>query len=154
MSQHGRFTANLQYAGAYRAKLDEFERNGQCPFCEMWENKALVQLEQFGWWVMDDQFPARGQQGTPAVHHLLLVPSRHITLPREMDTRDWGDVGELVRRAEREFGIVGGGLLFRFGDPDRGGQTICHIHFHLIEPGPHPEPGATGGADPVAFWVG
>ena len=155
MERHGRFVANLQYAGNYRARLEEYERNGQCPFCEMRKDPALVQLVQFGWWVMDNQFPAKGKGGTSATRHLLLIPTRHITLPREMDSQDWEEIGELVRSAEQRFGVAGGGLLFRFGDPKRGGQTIRHIHLHLIEPGPHPEPNmTTGWADPVYFPIG
>ena len=67
--------------------------------------------------------------------HVLLVPKRHIASLNELQPSDDAIVGELVRRAAaiaKERGIDAGGYRTVFNTNGDAGQTVFHIHLHLI----------------------
>jgi histidine triad (HIT) family protein len=67
--------------------------------------------------------------------HVLLVPKRHIASLNELEPGDDAIVGELVRRAAaiaKERGIDAGGYRTVFNTNADAGQTVFHIHLHLI----------------------
>jgi histidine triad (HIT) family protein len=70
-----------------------------------------------------------------AATHVLLVPKRHIPTLNDLQPGDDAIVGELVRRAAaiaRERGIEAGGYRTVFNTNRDAGQTVFHIHLHLI----------------------
>jgi histidine triad (HIT) family protein len=67
--------------------------------------------------------------------HILVVPKRHVDTLNALDANDDGLIGMLVRRAAaiaRERGIAESGYRTVFNTNDDGGQTVPHIHLHLL----------------------
>ena len=103
---------------------------GDCLFCKIIERKihASVVYE-------DERVLAFNDINPQAPTHILIVPKRHVATLNEIGTEDDQIVGELVRRAaiiakERGFSETGYRTLF---NTNRGaGQTVFHIHLHLL----------------------
>ena len=67
--------------------------------------------------------------------HVLVVPKRHIATLNDLASGDDSIVGEMVRRAAAiagERGISAGGFRTVFNTNRDAGQTVFHIHLHLI----------------------
>ena len=67
--------------------------------------------------------------------HVLVVPKRHIDSLMALTPGDDAIVGEVVRRAAEiasERGIAAGGFRTVFNTNRDAGQTVFHIHLHLI----------------------
>ena len=67
--------------------------------------------------------------------HVLVVPKRHIDSLMALTPGDDAIVGEVVRRAAAiasERGIAAGGFRTVFNTNRDAGQTVFHIHLHLI----------------------
>ena len=67
--------------------------------------------------------------------HVLIVPKRHIDSLNDIEPDDDQIVGELVRRAAaiaEERGIAANGFRTVFNTNRDGGQTVGHIHLHLL----------------------
>jgi histidine triad (HIT) family protein len=66
---------------------------------------------------------------------VLVIPRRHIATLNDLSPEDDAIVGEVVRRAAalaREFGIADRGYRTVFNCNAEAGQTVFHIHLHLI----------------------
>jgi histidine triad (HIT) family protein len=67
--------------------------------------------------------------------HVLVVPKRHIATLNDVADGDDPIVGEMVRRAAaiaKARGIDAGGFRIVFNTNRDAGQTVFHIHLHLI----------------------
>ena len=67
--------------------------------------------------------------------HVLVVPKRHVATLNDLTPGDDQIVGELVRRAAAiaaERGIAAGGYRTVFNTNRDAGQTVFHIHLHLV----------------------
>lgn len=67
--------------------------------------------------------------------HVLVLPRRHISSLNDLTEDDDQIVGELVRRAAaiaKDRGIAAGGYRTVFNTNLDAGQTVFHIHLHLI----------------------
>ena len=67
--------------------------------------------------------------------HILVVPKRHIASLNDLSVEDDVLVGELVRRAAalaQSRGISAGGYRTVFNTNRDAGQTVFHIHLHLL----------------------
>ena len=67
--------------------------------------------------------------------HVLVVPRRHIETLNHLQPGDDAIVGELVRRAAaiaEERGISASGFRTVFNTNRDAGQTVFHIHLHLL----------------------
>jgi histidine triad (HIT) family protein len=83
----------------------------------------------------DERLLAFNDINPQAPTHVLLVPKRHIATLVDLLPEDDDLVGELVRRAGRlaeERGIAAGGFRTVFNTNRDAGQTVFHIHLHLI----------------------
>jgi len=83
----------------------------------------------------DDRVLAFTDINPQAPTHILLVPKRHIETLNDLAPGDDAIVGELVRRAAviaDERGIAAGGYRVVFNTNRDAGQTVFHIHLHLI----------------------
>ncbi len=66
--------------------------------------------------------------------HLLIMPKKEIYNIQSMEPEDLPLLGEIVSIAQKlaeEFGVEEGYRLLTNNGPDAG-QTIFHLHFHLI----------------------
>jgi len=83
----------------------------------------------------DDRVLAFNDVNPQAPTHVLLVPKRHIASLDDLTPGDDQIVGELARRAAaiaRDRGIAAGGYRTVFNTNRDAGQTVFHIHLHLI----------------------
>ena len=67
--------------------------------------------------------------------HVLIVPRRHIATLNDLAPGDDGIVGEMVRRAAaiaREHGHADRGYRTVFNCNAEAGQTVFHIHLHVL----------------------
>lgn len=70
-----------------------------------------------------------------APHHLLVIPKRHIATINDLTPTDAALTGELIevaRQAAAELGIAEQGYRLVFNCNADGGQSVYHIHLHLI----------------------
>ena len=101
-----------------------------CLFCK------IVRREIPGKIVFEDEemlaFEDINQQ---APTHVLVIPKRHIESLDVLEAGDDGLVGAIVRRAAaiaRERGISAGGYRTVFNTNRDAGQTVFHIHMHVL----------------------
>jgi histidine triad (HIT) family protein len=67
--------------------------------------------------------------------HLLVIPKRHIASLNEISVEDDQLLGELVRRAAaiaKDLGLAAGGFRTVFNTNRDAGQTVFHVHLHLL----------------------
>ena len=83
----------------------------------------------------DDRVLAFNDINPQAPTHVLIIPKRHIESLNELEPGDDQIVGELVRRAAaiaKERGIAAGGYRVVFNTNRDAGQSVWHIHLHLL----------------------
>jgi len=83
----------------------------------------------------DERVLAFNDINPQAPTHLLIIPKRHIATLNDLSTEDDRLVGELVRRAAAiaaERGLAAGGYRTVFNTNREAGQTVFHIHLHLL----------------------
>ena len=67
--------------------------------------------------------------------HFLVVPKRHISTIMDMQPTDCELVGKMLYRAQliaKELGIEESGTRFVFNCKADAGQTVFHIHLHVL----------------------
>jgi histidine triad (HIT) family protein len=101
-----------------------------CLFCKIARREIPATL------VYEDERVAAFQDLNPqAPTHILVIPKRHIETLNDLSTEDDQLVGELVRRAgaiAAERGLSAGGYRTIFNTNRDAGQTVFHIHLHLL----------------------
>lgn len=83
----------------------------------------------------DDRIVAFNDINAQAPTHVLVVPRKHIATLNDLTSDDDQLTGEIVRRAAaiaKERGIATGGYRTVFNTNREAGQTVFHIHLHLI----------------------
>jgi len=83
----------------------------------------------------DDRVLAFTYINPQASTHVLVVPKQHIESLNALEAEHDALVGEEVRRAAaiaKERGISAGGYRTVFNTNRDAGQTVFHIHLHLI----------------------
>ncbi len=70
-----------------------------------------------------------------APHHLLIVPRRHIATLNDLSADEAPLVGEMVdiaRQLGEQLGFAQSGYRLVFNCNADGGQSVYHIHLHLL----------------------
>ncbi len=104
--------------------------NPDCLFCKI-AQRAIpgdIVYEDSDLLAFSDIHPA-------APTHLLIIPKRHIATVNDLADADAGLVGAMVLRGialAKERGIDGPGYRLILNCNPQGGQTIYHIHLHLV----------------------
>ena len=101
-----------------------------CLFCKIVRSEIPASIVY-----QDDQLIAFEDIDPQAPTHVLIVPRRHVSTLNDLDAADDQLVGEMVRRAAAiasERGISAGGYRTVFNTNREAGQTVFHIHLHLI----------------------
>jgi histidine triad (HIT) family protein len=101
-----------------------------CLFCRIIRHEIPASLVY-----EDDRVLAFNDINPQASTHVLIVPKRHIATLNDLGVEDDQLVGELVRRAaaiaaERGFSATGYRTVFNTNRD--AGQTVFHIHLHLL----------------------
>ena len=101
-----------------------------CLFCKIVRSEIPASIVY-----QDDQLIAFDDIDPQAPTHVLIVPRRHVSTLNDLDAADDQLIGEMVRRAAAiasERGISAGGYRTVFNTNREAGQTVFHIHLHLI----------------------
>jgi len=83
----------------------------------------------------DDLLFAFNDINPQAPVHVLVVPKRHIATLNDLAPADDGLAGAMVRAAAaiaKEKGVDGPGFRAVFNCNAQAGQTVFHIHLHLL----------------------
>ena len=92
---------------------------GKIPCTKVFENERILAIE--------DIHPV-------APVHILIMPKKEICNIHSLEREDWVLIGEIMEVAQKiaeEKGIAEGYRLITNNGADAG-QTIFHLHFHLI----------------------
>lgn len=101
-----------------------------CIFCKIIEG-AIPARKVYE----DDEMVAIEDINPVAPTHLLLIPRKHIVNALDLAPEDDALVGRIFRRAAalaRERGVDEGGFRIVNNTNADAGQSVFHIHFHLL----------------------
>jgi histidine triad (HIT) family protein len=101
-----------------------------CAFCKILASEAPATILY-----RDDQVTAFRDIHPIARTHILIIPNRHLASVNELEAADEALVGHMVLVAKelagRE-GVAENGYRLMLNTGVHGGQTVPHIHLHLI----------------------
>ena len=101
-----------------------------CLFCKIAAGEIPAKVVH-----RDDDVVAFEDINPQAPFHVLVIPRRHISTLNDADDADDALLGRLVLRAARiaaEHGHDADGYRTVFNCNRRAGQTVFHIHLHLL----------------------
>ena len=101
-----------------------------CLFCKIVTGQISASIVY-----QDDHVVAFKDINPRAPTHVLVVPRRHIASLNDLTPEDDGLVGEIVRRGAaiaRTAGHADRGYRTVFNTNADAGQTVFHIHLHLL----------------------
>ena len=101
-----------------------------CLFCKIANNEIPATIVY-----QDDELVAFEDISPQAPFHVLLIPRRHIATLDDLEDGDEALIGSLVGRATkiaREQGHAADGYRTVFNCKRGAGQTVYHIHLHLL----------------------
>jgi histidine triad (HIT) family protein len=101
-----------------------------CIFCKILLDEAKATIVY-----RDEQVTAFRDRHPVAPTHFLLVPNKHIESVAALEPEDEQLMGHLftvARRLAEEAGIAKGGYRLITNSGVNGGQTVFHLHVHLI----------------------
>lgn len=70
-----------------------------------------------------------------APHHILIIPRKHIPTTLDLEPEDTAVVGQIYQVAieiARDLGFAEDGFRVVNNCNEAGGQTVWHLHFHLL----------------------
>ena len=101
-----------------------------CLFCKIIERTIPANIVY-----EDERVLAFDDINPQAPTHVLVIPKRHIPSLNDIGTEDDQILGELVRRAAaiaKDRGLSAGGFRTVFNTNRDAGQTVFHVHLHLL----------------------
>lgn len=102
----------------------------ECIFCKIVNGDIPAQILY-----RDDHVVAFEDVNPQAPMHILIIPRRHIPSISDLEDDDYDIVGHIFKVANRlakDEGISEEGFRLVANCKERAGQTIFHIHFHLL----------------------
>ena len=101
-----------------------------CIFCQLVEgrNRTPLLLE-------DDVGIAFNDINPQAPTHVLVVPKRHVASAKELGEDDSAFLGHLMGLCQRVTSLTGireKGYRYVLNTGENGGQTVNHLHFHVL----------------------
>jgi diadenosine tetraphosphate (Ap4A) HIT family hydrolase/phosphohistidine swiveling domain-containing protein len=109
-----------------------------CLFCDPLETPTVWEGERLR--AFHEVFPV-------VRSHTLIVPRRHVTDPAGLDGEDWAEIGvaftHLVGRLQETEAVSGANLALNVGPA--AGQTLPHLHWHLLPRRDGDDPDPRGG---------
>lgn len=152
--------ATLVYCRTYeqfRTMLEGY-RAGKCAFCDPLDpekNRIVLEAQKDtdgertnGWRMWLNPFPL-----DHTFLHLVMAPKRHVAPGDDITLADFEAMGVLFLRAQKQYGLTGGGFVMRFGTPLQSSGTVLHLHANIIIPDLTGAVEATFAKDPEKFAV-
>jgi len=102
----------------------------ECVFCKIASGAITVKAV-----FEDDECIAFPDINPQAPVHLLVIPRKHYADVTEAAQADAGLIGRLfatLTRVAAEQGLTPNGLRIVVNTGPQGGQTVRHLHFHLL----------------------
>ena len=99
-----------------------------CVFCKI--ASGIISVEPL---YEDEEFFAFRDSSPVAPIHVLLVPKQHY--PTLLDVEDVGLLGRAMialQQTARILGLAEDGFRTVVNTKDNGGQTVHHLHFHIL----------------------
>jgi len=94
--------------------------NGEITAKKVYENEHIIAFND-----IDPKAPV----------HILVIPKKHIRSINELNSSDINLAGEIILAAKKiakDQGIDSKGFRVVFNTNDDGGQTVYHIHMHIM----------------------
>ena len=85
--------------------------------------------------IIKGEIPSKKIYEDDDVFDFLVVPKRHIATIMDMKPEDCELVGKMLYRAQliaKDLGLEEGGARFVFNCKADAGQTVFHIHLHVV----------------------
>ena len=101
-----------------------------CIFCKIVANEAKATIVY-----RDEQVTAFRDLHPVARTHILIIPNKHIESVNDLDVEDeplMGHIFSTVRKLAKDEGIDKNGYRLITNTGLDGGQTVFHLHLHLI----------------------
>jgi histidine triad (HIT) family protein len=101
-----------------------------CLFCRIASGEIPASLVY-----EDDELVVFNDINPQAPLHVLIIPRRHVATLNDIGAGDEGLIGRMVRTAARiaaEKGYAARGYRTVFNCNSEAGQTVFHIHLHLL----------------------
>ena len=101
-----------------------------CLFCRIINGEILATIVYH-----DEHLVAFKDVSPQAPTHILIVPRRHVATLNDLTVDDNETIGEMVRRASliaADLGHADAGYRTVFNCNAEAGQTVFHIHLHLL----------------------
>jgi|TARA_B110000438_G_scaffold111161_1_gene109048 histidine triad (HIT) family protein len=94
--------------------------NGEITAKKVYENEHIIAFND-----IDPKAPI----------HILVIPKKHIRSINELNSSDINLAGEIILAAKKiakDQGVDSKGFRVVFNTNDDGGQTVYHIHMHIM----------------------
>lgn len=99
-----------------------------CLFCRIVQGEILVPLV-----AQNDRAVAFRDINPQAPVHILVVPRQHVSsLAQAADASELGAIALLAAQVARQEGIEQGGYRVVMNTGADGGQSVAHLHMHLL----------------------
>ena len=101
-----------------------------CLFCKIANKELPSEIIQ-----ENDKFITFKDIKPAAPLHLLIVPKKHIDSINDLELEDKDLIGELfilAKKIAKEQGVAEAGYRLTFNVGKNAGQTVDHIHLHLM----------------------
>lgn len=99
-----------------------------CIFCKLASRQITVEPVY-----EDEEFLAFHDLNPQAPTHLLLIPKAHFATMMEVaDVALLGRALEAVQKTAQAAGLTAEGFRLVVNTGENGGQTVPHLHFHLL----------------------
>lgn len=101
-----------------------------CLFCKIASGEITTQLVY-----EDDDIVAFNDINPQAPQHILLIPRKHITTLNDLEPADTLLMGRMIQTAvqlAKTLGFADAGFRTLFNCNQQGGQSVYHLHLHLL----------------------
>lgn len=102
----------------------------ECLFCKIIDGEIDSDIVY-----EDEQVIAFKDINPQAPTHILIVPKKHISTLLDLDTEDnqlIGHIYQVANKLAKREGIAEDGFRVVSNCKEAGGQTVFHIHYHLL----------------------
>lgn len=101
-----------------------------CLFCKLVSGDIPAEILY-----QDEQVLAFRDISPQAPTHILVIPKRHITTINDLAEKDAALIGQMVLTAKKlaaQEGLAEDGYRLAMNCNENGGQSVYHIHLHLL----------------------